>query len=62
MEEQFILKRYCKFSVFEQHFMSAEERAWQIARMNKENKRMNQRGSTAPPGTQNRAMPPERKS
>jgi len=38
MNESFILKFYGRFSLFEQINMTAEERAWFIRRIEKENK------------------------
>jgi hypothetical protein len=36
MEQQFVLKYYGHFSLFEQAQMTAEERAWHVQRVSKE--------------------------
>jgi hypothetical protein len=38
MEQQFQLKYYGRFDLFEQAQMTSEERAWMIRRIDKENK------------------------
>lgn len=52
MEQQFQLKHYCKLSLFEQNQMTAEERAWFIRRLDKENKDNKEREEQ-----QSRSMP-----
>jgi hypothetical protein len=55
MEQQFQLKHYCKLSLFEQNQMTAEERAWFIKRLDKENKDNKEREEK-----QTRSMPKPR--
>jgi hypothetical protein len=45
MEELFILKRYGNLSIFEILTMTAEERAWWIKRIDRENKRITEKTS-----------------
>jgi hypothetical protein len=40
MEQEFLLKRYGNFSIFEINTMTAEERNWFLTRINKENKKI----------------------
>lgn len=40
MEQEFLLKRYGKFDLFELAHMNAEERSWHIQRITKENQRI----------------------
>lgn len=57
MEQQFILKTYANYSIFELAFMTQEERNWVIKRINEEQKKSKQ-GTT--PAPKDRAMPPKR--
>jgi hypothetical protein len=54
MEQQYVLKKHGNYSIFEQHYMTAEERAWVIERIKKDNTSTS-KTNTAPRG---RAMPP----
>jgi hypothetical protein len=49
-----VLKKHGNYSIFEQHYMTAEERAWVIERIKKDNTSTS-KTNTAPRG---RAMPP----
>lgn len=57
MEQQFILKTYANYSIFELAFMTQEERNWVINRIREEQKKSRQQGAPAP---KERAMPPKR--
>lgn len=50
MEQSFLLKYYGGFDIFEMQFMTAEERAWYIDRINKEIKRQNESSKGGPKG------------
>ncbi len=39
MEQSYLLKEYGKYSLFEQCYITAEDRAWYLERINKENKK-----------------------
>jgi hypothetical protein len=47
MEQEFLLKRYGDFSIFEINAMTAEERNWFLTRINKENKRIKDDSNTS---------------
>lgn len=49
MEQQFVLKEYGRLSLFEQNNMTAEERNWYVARLNREyQERAKKHGGNAP--------------
>ena len=50
MRESFLLKFYGNYSIIEQNFMTAEERAWNLKAIDQENKRSNGRDQGGPPG------------
>lgn len=52
MEQSFVLRVHGHLSIFEQMFMTAEERKWWVDRLVKENERQEQaaKGKTSLPG------------
>ena len=54
MEQQFQLKFHCKYDLFEMDCLTAEERAWQIKRTDKEIQDINKRSQ---PGTEQKHHP-----
>ena len=59
MEQSFLLKQYGNLSLFEQSNMPAEERAWWIKRIDKENKQRKSAEESQMPKMPKMATPPK---